>query len=393
MSDHGLITPAAIPVDDVLRGIVEWVNFETPSKRADKVNLLQDVIAGGLQRLGVACERIPGRDGLGDHVVARYASPGASGAPVLLMGHIDTVWSVGTLAQRPVRVDGDRVYGPGIYDMKAGSYLAFYALGRIVAEHRPAPRPIVTLFNSDEEIGSPTSRDIIEREARQAAFVLVPEPAGGPKAAAVTSRKGWGRYRMRAFGRSSHAGASHSEGRSAIREIAHQILELEAMTDYEGGVTVNVGVVRGGTLLNVVPSDAEIEIDVRVPNEADAERMDVVLRRAIPRFDGVRIEVEGGWNRPPFVRSERGERLYRAASDLAGTLGFELPETMRGGVSDGNFSAALGRPTLDGLGCGGHGAHAEDEHIRISSIANRASLILNMLTSPEFQQQALGPEA
>jgi glutamate carboxypeptidase len=195
---------------------------------------------------------------------------------------------------------------------------------------------------------------------------------------------------LKAFGRSAHAGGDHKEGRSAIHEIARHILELEALTDYERGTTVNVGVVRGGTLLNVVPAEAEIEIDVRVTDAAEAERLSGRILGRSARDAEIRLEARGGWNRPPFVRTPAGEKLYRAAADLAEALGFSLPETSRGGVSDGNFTAALGRPTLDGLGCGGHGAHAEDEHITISSIANRAALMCGLLSSAVFQSRALG---
>jgi glutamate carboxypeptidase len=383
-----VVTIAHIPTEEVLGGILRWVEIETPSHRPDQVGRLLDLIRADLDGLPLDFERIPGRDGLGDHFIVRYAPSGAGGPPVLVMGHIDTVWDVGTLARRSVRVEGDRAFGPGIYDMKAGSYLAFYALRWMARAGIVPPRPVVALFNSDEEVGSPTSRAVIEREGAAAAFVLVPEPAVGPQAAAVTSRKGWGRFRIKALGRSSHAGGNHQEGRSAIREIAGQILDLESLTDYALGTTVNVGVVRGGTLLNVVPAEAEIEVDVRVLDEAEAERVASLVLQRSARHPDVRIEAEGGWNRPPFVRTPAGEQLYRAAADLAETLGFSLPETARGGVSDGNFTAMLGRPTLDGLGCAGHGAHAEDEHITVSSVANRAALMCNMLTSSAFQLQA-----
>jgi glutamate carboxypeptidase len=383
-----VVTVADIPTDKVLEGILRWVEIETPSRRPDQIGRLVDLILEDLDGLPVAFERVPGRDGFGDHLIVRYAPSGAEGPPALVMGHIDTVWDVGTLARRPICREGERVFGPGIFDMKAGSYLAFHAIEWMARTGIVPPRPVVTLFNSDEEVGSPTSREIIEREGTKAAFVLVPEPAVGPQAAAVTSRKGWGRFRVKAFGRSSHAGGNHQEGRSAIREIAAQILDLESLTDYARGTTVNVGVVRGGTLLNVVPAEAEIEVDVRVLDEGEAERVaPLVLRRSANDPD-VRIETEGGWNRPPFVRTPAGEQLYRAAADLAEALGFDLPETARGGVSDGNFTAVLGRPTLDGLGCGGHGAHAEDEHITASSIASRAALMCNMLASSAFQHQA-----
>lgn len=393
MSDNaaspGLLKPADVDVDEVLKGLLEWVGIETPSSRPDQINTLLDVAERDLADLPIERRRVPGRDGRGDHLVLTYDPARSNEAPVLTMGHVDTVWPISTLERRPIRTEGDRIYGPGIYDMKAGSYLAYHAIRRMALTGAVPPRPVIVLLNSDEEVGSPTSRALIEELAAGAAFVLVPEPAVGPDAAAVTARKGWGRFTMTAHGRPAHAGGNLSEGRSAIREIARHILELEALTDFGAGTTVNVGVVNGGTLLNVVPAKARIEIDLRVPDEETGRRIvDTIMTRQ--SFDpDVRLEIEGGLNRPPFRRSAGVGRLFEAAAGLAGELGFDLPDVTRGGVSDGNFSAALGRPTLDGLGCGGHGAHAEDEHIRVSTIAPRAALIYDMLVSAEFQNRAL----
>jgi glutamate carboxypeptidase len=385
-----LVRPAGVDVDEIMKGLLEWVGIETSSSRPEQINRLLDVAERDLDGLPIERRRIAGRDGRGDHLVLTYNPSGSNDAPALVMGHVDTVWPVGTLERRPIRTEGDRIYGPGIYDMKAGSYLAWYALRHLAQNGAIPPRPVVVLLSSDEEVGSPTSRALIEELAARAAFVLVPEPGVGPKAAAVTARKGWGRFTMTAYGRPAHAGGNLSEGRSAIREIARQILELESMTDFEAGTTVNVGVVSGGTLLNMVPAMAHIEIDLRVADEEAGRRLtDAILSRR-PFDPDVRLEIEGGINRPPFQRGPGVERLFKAAAGLASDLGFDLPEVTRGGVSDGNFSAALGRPTLDGLGCGGHGAHAEDEHIRISTIAPRAALMYDMLVSTDFQNKALG---
>lgn len=385
-----LLKPVDIDVDEVLEGLLEWVAIETPSSRPEQINKLLDVAERDIAGSPIERRRVPGRDGRGDHLVLTYNPAGSNAAPALVMGHVDTVWPIGTLERRPIRTDGDRLYGPGIYDMKAGSYLAYHAIRLLARCGAVPPRPVVVLLNSDEEIGSPTSRSLIEELAATAAFVLVPEPAVGPDTAAVTSRKGWGRFTMTAHGRPAHAGGNLAEGRSAIREIARHILDLEALTDLETGTTVNVGVVSGGTLLNMVPARAHIEIDLRVADEEAGQRLtDAILSRR-PFDPDVRLEIEGGINRPPFRREPGIERLFRAAAELAGDLGFDLPETSRGGVSDGNFSAALGRPTLDGLGCGGHGAHAEDEHIRVSTIAPRAALIYDMLVSIHFQNNAIG---
>jgi glutamate carboxypeptidase len=389
-ANPALLKPADINVDEILKGLLEWVGIETPSSRPDQINTLLDVAERDLGDLPINRRRVPGRDGRGDHLVLTYNPAGSNEAPALAMGHVDTVWPMGTLERRPIRSEGDRLHGPGIFDMKAGSYLAYHAIRRMAVTGAVPPRPVIVLLTSDEEIGSPTSRALIEELAAGAAFVLVPEPAVGPDAAAVTARKGWGRFTMTAHGRPAHAGGNLSEGRSAIREIARHILDLEALTDPETGTTLNVGVVSGGTLLNMVPAEAHIEIDLRVRDEETGRRLtDAILSRR-PFDPDVRLKIEGGINRPPFRREPGGERLFKAAAKLAGDLGFDLPETTRGGVSDGNFSAALGRPTLDGLGCGGHGAHAEDEHIRVSTIAARAALIYDMLVSIDFQNNAVG---
>jgi glutamate carboxypeptidase len=220
--------------------------------------------------------------------------------------------------------------------------------------------------------------------------VLVPEPAVGPNVAAVTARKGWGRFTIRAHGRSAHAGGNLAEGRSAIREIARQIIDIEGLNDTVPEASFNVGTVRGGTRGNVVPAEAEIEVDMRITDAATGERMTRQILSLTPHEPDVRLEITGSINRPPFLRGTAVGRLYESTRKLAGKLGFDLPETSRGGVSDGNFAAALGRPVLDGLGCGGHGAHAEDEHILVSTIASRAALIHTMLVSADFQSEALG---
>lgn len=325
-------------------------------------------------------ERVAGRNGFGDHLVARL--PGQTNGPgVLVMAHLDTVWPRGTLARRPFRIDGDRAYGPGIYDMKAGGYLAFEALLFLTRNGVRPELPVTVLFTSDEEVGSPTSRTLIEAEAGRARLVLVPEPGVGPGRAVVTSRKGWGRFRMHIRGKPAHAGGNHEEGRSAVVELARQILDLEAMTDYGRGVTVNVGVVHGGTRPNVVPAAAEAQIDLRVPTMMAAEELVPRILGRGPFSSGVELEIEGGLNRPPFERTPGVADLYQRARDIAAELGFDLPETSRGGVSDGNFAAALGIPTLDGLGCAGDGAHAEHEHILVSSIPERLALMIRLIAT------------
>ncbi|KAB0265306.1 M20 family metallopeptidase [Microvirga brassicacearum] len=376
----GLVDPAEIDPAPHLARIGEWVDVETPTDDGPAVTRLVAKIHQALTGDGIDAERIAGQDGLGDHLLARVPGRG-NGPGVLVMAHLDTVWPVGTLAMRPFRLDGDRAYGPGIYDMKAGGYLALAALRYLARSGSTPELPVTLLFTSDEEIGSPTSRALIEAESRRARYVLVPEPSIGPDRAVVTSRKGWGRFRLRVEGRPAHAGGNHQEGRSAVLELARQIVALEGLTDYARGVTVNVGVMRGGTRLNVVPAEAEADIDVRIPSLAEAERVMPLIYGRQPLGADVRVVVEGELNRPPFERTPGVVALYRTAKTMAQELGFDLPETSRGGVSDGNFAAALGIPTLDGLGCAGDGAHAEHEHILISSIPERLALMIRLMAT------------
>ncbi len=380
-----LLRPEDIDAGPLVEGIIDWVEMETPSERPDMIDLLLDHVAAQFTGLAVAVRRIPGRDGCGGQLVLSYAPPGVTGKSALLLGHIDTVWATGTLAERPVRREDDRIYGPGIFDMKAGSFLATETLRRIAAAGAIPPRPITVFLNSDEEIGSLTSRALIEELASEAAFVLVPEPAFEEPGTVVTSRKGWGRFRLKAFGRSSHAGGNLSDGRSAILEIARHILDIEGLTTLEPHATFNVGVVAGGTRSNVVPAEAVIEIDMRADDLATAERVTRELLARQAYGPDIRLEIEGGINRPPFERSPAVARIYEATKILAAALRLPMAETKRGGVSDGNFAAAMGLPVIDGLGCNGAGAHAVHEHIVASTVAPRAALLHGMLMSAKFQ--------
>lgn len=355
----------------ILEGIREWVELESPTDDKVAVDRLMDRIQAQLAATGAAVERIPVRE-YGDHLRARW---GGDGAGVLLLSHVDTVWPHGS---KRYHVDGDRAYGPGIYDMKGGAYLAYHALRTLAESGRKPPLPLTLLYTSDEEAGSPTSRDLIEAEARRNKYVLVFEPGNLPGGAVKTWRKGWGRFTLRVHGRAAHAGADHEAGRSAVAELARQILALEAMTDYAKGTTVNVGVIRGGTRLNVVPAEAEAEIDLRVMTAAEGGRMTAAILGLRPTCEGFRVQVSGGINRGPLER-HRAAGLYAVARRCAAELGFDLPETGSGGVSDGNLTASAGVPTLDGLGVVGAGAHAMDEHLVISSLEPRAALIARML--------------
>ncbi len=326
----------------------------------------------------MAAERIAGRDGLGDMVILR-AGPNNGEKPVLVLSHLDTVHPVGT-AERdlPVRVEGDRLYGPGIYDMKGGAWLALQAFKQAARGGR-TQRPMTFLFTADEEIGSPTSRDVIERLARESAFALVTEPArdGGK---CVTGRKGVGRFDVAVEGRPAHAGARHSEGRSAIREAARLILAVEAMTDYTRGVTTTVGMVQGGTAANVIPQKTTFCIDLRVVTNEDGQAYAQKILDLAPFNPDVRVTVTGAMNRPPMERTAEIAALYGQAAALARSIGVTLGEVpLTGGGSDGNFTAALGVPTLDGLGIDGDGAHTLAEYGLLSSVAPRQALMRGLL--------------
>ncbi|HTZ79876.1 MAG TPA: M20 family metallopeptidase [Stellaceae bacterium] len=368
-----------IDAAEILDGIRSWVEVETPSTDAAAVNVLVETVCRDLAALGAEVERVPGRDGKGDHIRAR--SPWGGDQPgILLVSHLDTVWEKGTLKRKPFKRDGDKVYGPGIYDMKSGGYLGFYVYRHLVRQARETKLPVTFLFMADEEIGSPTSRALIEETAKRAKYALVLEP-GRPNGGVVTARKAVGRFDLEVTGVAAHAGANHELGRSAVAELARQIVALEAMTDYQRGITVNVGVASGGTVgfANVVPASARAEIDFRAPDEATSAEVVRRIEGLKPIGPDVSLRIAGGVNRPAFIRTEEVAALYGHAKDLAAEIGLELPEVLTGGGSDGNFTAAVGVPTLDGLGAVGAGAHAEHEHILYSSLEPRAKLLLRLL--------------
>jgi glutamate carboxypeptidase len=366
--------------EEILAGIRRWVEIETPSHDGAAVNRLVDVVESDLARIGAPTTRTPGRDGFGDILEARAPWGDEDEPGILIVGHLDTVHPIGALATTHVfRREGDAVFGPGIYDMKAGSYMGFYALQHFVREGRRTKLPVRVLYVPEEEVGSPTSRAAIEAAALKSKYVLVMEPArdGGK---CVTARKGWGRFDMTITGRASHAGSRPQDGRSALSELARQILDLEAITDYDKGISVVVGMASGGSAPNVVPALATATIDLRVPPGID---VDAVVNRVLQRkpFDpDCRVEVTGGINRPPYEKNAGIAALFEHAKACAAEVGFVLEDTpLTGGVSDGNFPAARGIPTLDGLGADGRGAHALDEQISYASLVPRAQLLVRML--------------
>lgn len=356
----------------ILDGIRRWVEIETPTDAPEQVNTLASHVAGLYRDLPARVRRIAGRDGCGDHLVVRSAW-GQEVPGILILSHLDTVHPLGFIERLPFRIEGDRAFGPGIYDMKGGAYLAYCAFRQLCADGEGSPLGITQLYVSDEEIGSPTSRQLIEAEGAKAKYVLVTEPArdGGK---VVTGRKGVGRFEVAIKGRPAHAGTRAQDGRSAIGELARVIATLEAMNDHKRGITVNVGVVRGGTRPNVVAEEAHAEVDLRVPTMADADALVERILNVRSRRDGVSVAVTGGLNRPPYVKGNAGAALYQHARSLAADIGFELLDTFTGGGSDGNFTAAQ-TATLDGLGVDGKGAHTHHEQLYISSLEPRARLL------------------
>jgi glutamate carboxypeptidase len=320
-------------------------------------------------------ERIAGHSGCGDHLVAR-SSWGQDAPGILVLSHLDTVHPVGFIERLPFRIDGDSAFGPGIYDMKGGAYLAYHAFRQVCAEGARPPLGITQLYVSDEEIGSPTSRALIESEGRKAKYVLVTEPArdGGK---IVTGRKGVARFEVFIKGVPSHAGTKPEDGRSAIRELGNVIQTLEAMNDISRGISVNVGVVRGGTRPNVIAEEAYAEVDMRVPTISDADELFPKILNLKSRTEGVSVKVVGELNRPPYEKSNAGAALYEHARTIAAEIGFDLEDMSTGGGSDGNFTAPH-TATLDGLGVDGKGAHTHYEQMYISSIEPRARLLYRL---------------
>jgi glutamate carboxypeptidase len=365
---------AANPFDSktILDGIRRWVEIETPTEAPEQVNRLASLVADGYRDLPAGIERVAGRSGCGDHLVAR-SSWGQDAPGILVLSHLDTVHPLGFIARLPFRIEGDSAFGPGIYDMKGGAYLAYHAFRQICATPARSPLGVTQLYVSDEEIGSPTSRALIEAEGRKAKYVLVTEPArdGGK---IVTGRKGVARFEIFIRGVPAHAGTRPEDGRSAIRELGNIIQTLEAMNDIKRGVTVNVGVVRGGTKPNVIAEEAYAEVDMRVPSLADADELVPKILNLKSRTEGVSVRVVGELNRPPYEKGPAGAALYQHARTLAAEIGFDLVDTATGGGSDGNFTAAH-TATLDGLGVDGKGAHTHYEQMYISSIEPRARLL------------------
>ena len=373
------MNPTALPfhVDAMLAGLRPWVECESPTFDAGAVNRMMAVAARDLALAGATTEMIPGRMGLGVCVRARFPHPRADEPGILVLGHMDTVHPVGTLGALPFRREGARCFGPGIGDMKGGNYLALDAVRELRRAGIAMPLPVTFLFTSDEEIGSPSTRDLIEAEAARHRYVLVPEP-GRDGNGVVTGRYAIARFNLRAVGRPSHAGATLKQGRSAIRAFARKLLEIEEMSGED--CTFSVGIVHGGTWVNCVPTTCVGEALSMAKRQADLDRGVERMLALAGTADDVTFEVGRGVTRPVWEPDGGTMAMYDLAKGIARELGQELPHGPAGGGSDGNFTGAMGIPTLDGLGPIGEKHHTLKENIEVQSLVDRARLFAGLLT-------------
>jgi len=366
----------------MLDRIRELVVDETPTHDKARLDAFAQRMAERLTQLGGRVEIIPVHE-RGNHVRARFAA-GANAAageqtkPALILCHMDTVWPVGSLATHPFRIEEGKAYGPGIFDMQSSLVLVEFALAALRDRGLTLSRPITVLLTADEEVGSQTSRRLIEEEALASEHVLVMEPPI-PPGLLKTTRKGVGRFSLAVSGRPAHAGAEPEKGISAIQELAHQILALHSLTNPATGASVNVGMISGGTAANVVAAHAVAEIDARAWTQEDADRITQAIYELTPVTPGAQLRVEGEWNRPPLERKATAA-IFARAQQIGAAIGLDLQEGGTGGGSDGNFTGALGIPTLDGLGVPGDGAHADHEHIVVDQLPGRAALLTALIT-------------
>jgi len=364
----------------IVQTIRQLVEIESPSDHKSGVNRLGTLLAGRFEGLG-GHAMFHRAETFGNHLQVDFT--GKRGAkPVLLLGHLDTVYPVGTLEKMPWRLSNGRAWGPGAFDMKAGIAFMLHAIEALRAWNEDElPRPVTVLLVSDEEVGSETSRRITESVARKSAAVLVLEPAAGPKGAVKTARKGVAEYTLRVTGKAAHSGLDFQKGESAIIELVRQIIEVSKLTDQKRGITLNVGKMQGGTRANVVPAEASATLDVRIARRQDAAGIDRKLHSLKPFNRKCKVEITGGLNRPPLERTPMVAELYERAVRIAKQLGWKLDEAAVGGGSDGNFTAGLGIPTLDGLGAVGEGAHSPEEAIVVSELPRRTALLAELIES------------
>ena len=365
---------------EMVASVHEMVGRESPTQNKPACDALCSYLAGEFECLGGRV-RIHRQRSAGDHLQVNFTG-GKGREPVLLLGHFDTVYDMGTLETMPWREEKGRLYGPGVFDMKSGIAQMMFALWASREIRGGLPRPVTVLLVSDEEGGSESSRALTEKIARQCSAVLVCEPSG-PGGALKTARKGVGSFLMKITGQAAHSGLDFEKGQSAILELAHQIQAISRLTDLRRGVTLNVGVVRGGTRTNVIAAEATAGVDLRIARKADGAVMERKVRGLRPVNPKCRIEIEGGINRPPMERTKQVVALFELARKIARELGFSLAEIAVGGGSDGNFTGGIGIPTLDGLGGVGEGAHATHESIVAAELPRRAALLAGLIEAIE----------
>lgn len=371
---HPVLSYAQSKQPEIVNYLKSLVECESPSDDAAAVTRFGELVADSLS--GAAKTRTYAGGKYGRHLQCEFKLPGRKKqGQILVLGHSDTVWPVGTLRKMPVREAGGRLWGPGVLDMKAGIAFFVYAMRTLVDLDIPVAHKVVLQLNADEETGSESSRPLTEKTAKESLAVLVLEPGTGLEGKAKTARKGVGDYLVTVKGRASHSGVDFTAGASAVLELARQIEKIAGFTNLDRGLTVNPGVIRGGTRPNVVAEEAQAEVDLRVVRLKDAPALDRKFRSLKPFDKRCSISVEGGLNRPPMERTPGGVRLFQTARKLAKEIGVELEESMTGGGSDGNFTATLGIPTLDGIGGVGEGAHATNESILLNRVADRTALM------------------
>ncbi len=364
--------------DEIIGLIREFVECESPSDDPAAVNRFVELVAETLAPMAKVKRTAGGK--FGQHLVCDVTLPGRKkSGRILALGHSDTVWPIGTIRTMPFRRAGGRLFGPGILDMKSGIAFFVFAVRALRDLNVPCASRVVLQLNSDEEVGSESSRALTEKNASESHAVLVLEPGTGLEGKLKTARKGVGDYTIVVRGRASHAGVDFEAGASAVLELCRQINHIAGFTDLSRGITVNPGVISGGTRSNVVAAEARAEVDIRVLQMKDAPALEKKFKSLRPFNPRCAVEVKGGLNRPPMERSAGIVKLFRKAQTLARGLGVELEESLTGGGSDGNFTAALGIPTLDGLGAVGEGAHAANESILVDRIADRTALIAKLL--------------
>jgi glutamate carboxypeptidase len=365
---------------EMLSTLQKLVLAESPSLEKEPADLCCDILAAEWHKRGASVERIIQKV-RGDQLrVTWWPQKSSPAGQYLVLGHYDTVYSCGALDKMPFRVVGGKAYGPGIFDMKAGLTQALFALDALQQTKVPLRHRLVFLWTSDEEIGSDASRKLIETEARRSDAVFVLEPSLGPKGLLKTARKGVGEAELIVHGRASHAGLAPQEGVNAIHELSRQLLRIQEWNDLRRGVSVNADVIEGGTRVNVIAEHARAFLDLRALRVSDMGRIERKLRALRPILPGAKLEVRGGFNRAPLERKSSAA-LFAKAKTLAAQMGLTLGECTAGGGSDGNLTAAVGTPTLDGLGAVGHGAHSADEHIFINAMPARAALLAALLSS------------